>query len=219
MYNHTMFGSKLTKLLDLLFPRLCIGCGTTHELLCPYCLASLPTADNDKENCRARYAYADKIVRQAIWQLKYKHKRGFGHLLGTSLGELVLEDLSDLAELENFRDPVLVPVPMSAKRERERGYNQAELIAQAVAKISGLQLLPNLVSKFKDTPSQVSQHNRAKRLKNLSGAFTVPDSAPIKNRNIILIDDVYTTGATMRELAKVLKKSGAKRILAYTVAH
>src|SRR3989344_1963821 len=155
----------LAKLLDLLFPRSCVGCGTKHELLCQYCLANLPTADNDKENCRACYAYADKTVRLAIWQLKYKHKRGFGEILGTSLGELLLEDLSDLAELGNFHNPLLVPVPISTKRLRERGYNQAELIAEAVARVTSLPFLPKAILKIRDTPSQVSHHNRTKRLK------------------------------------------------------
>ncbi|HEY4482726.1 MAG TPA: phosphoribosyltransferase family protein [Candidatus Paceibacterota bacterium] len=214
-----MFGGTLAKLLDLLFPRSCIGCGAKHELLCETCLAVLPIADNDKENCRARFAYGDKTVRQAIWQLKYKHKRGFGEILGTALGELLLEDLSDLAELENFRNPTLIPVPMSIKRLRERVYNQAELIASAVAKVTSLPLIPKAVIKIKDTPSQVSQHNRTKRLKNLEEAFSILDPALIKNRNIIIIDDVYTTGATMAELTRTLKKSGAKRVLAYTVAH
>lgn len=207
------------RLLDLVFPRTCVGCGAHGELICEPCLTALPMADNDKPGCRARYAYADKTLRMAIWQLKYKRARAFAEILGTGLGELLLEDLSDMILLENFSDPLLIPAPLSRNRLRERGYNQAELIARAVAKVTSLELLTGMVTKVKDTPSQVSQHNRAKRLKNLQGAFAIEDPSPIAGRNVILIDDVYTTGATASELTKVLKQAGAKRVLAYTVAH
>ncbi len=207
------------KFLDILFPRGCFGCRQQGTLLCDPCLASLPLADNDLPRVHARFAFASPIVRQGIWSLKYKGVREFASIFGTHLGEYLLEELPDLVELEGFRDPILMPTPISKERLAERGYNQALLIAERVAAVTGLPLVAHGVVKIIDTPSQVSQHSRAKRLANLQNAFTIPDPKTIAGENIILIDDVYTTGATLHEISQVLLAHGARDTFGFTLAH
>ena len=117
---------------------------------------------------------------------------------------------------------LLIPIPLAPKRLRERGFNQALLICEKLVKLDGginFQLEKNVLIKPKDTEHQVRIEDRSKRLKNIIGSFLVKNSEKIKNRNIILIDDVVTTGATLSEARKMLKQAGAKKIIAFTVAH
>ena len=133
-----------------------------------------------------------------------------------------MEELSELSVMENFREPLLIPIPLSPKRYRERGYNQAELICRELIKIDrnkNFKLEKNILIKPKETEHQARIKNRRERLENIVGSFSVKNVESIKNRNIILIDDITTTGATLAEARKILKKSGARKIIAFTVAH
>ena len=145
--------------------------------------------------------------------------------------------------MENFIEPVLIPIPLSPKRYRERGYNQAQLICEELIKINNLrhgvdvnnannayirhgvymQLEKKILIKPKETEHQARIKNRNIRLKNLSGSFVIKNTAEniarIKRKNIILIDDIITTGATLSEARKVLKQNGARKVIAFTVAH
>lgn len=143
------------------------------------------------------------------------------------LYEKILEELSDLLVMENFRDPVLIPIPLSKKRLRERGYNQAELICEEIIKINHLrdsveinmQLEKDLLVKTRETEHQARIRDRRKRLENVVGTFTLKNENQIKGKNIILIDDITTTGATLSEAKKVLRAGSARKIIAFTVAH
>jgi len=133
-----------------------------------------------------------------------------------------MEELSELSVMENFRNPILIPIPLSPKRYRERGYNQAELICKELVKLNpgkDFELKNNILIKIKETEHQARIKNRNARLKNLENSYGVKNEGLLKNRNIILIDDITTTGATLNEARKILKKSGAKKIIAFTVAH
>lgn len=154
--------------------------------------------------------------------LKYEGKKRLANLFGEILYEKIIEELSDLIVMENFSSPILIPIPLSKKRYRERGYNQTELICRELVHLSldeVFTLKTNVLTKIKETEHQARIENRATRLKNIVGSFAVKNSELIKDRNIILIDDITTTGATLSEAKKVLKKSGAKKIIAFTVAH
>ncbi|MFA5936789.1 MAG: phosphoribosyltransferase family protein [Candidatus Paceibacterota bacterium] len=151
--------------------------------------------------------------------------------------EKIIEELSELSVLNNFREPILIPIPLSKKRYKERGYNQSELICQELIKIDKKTNLPhirhgvygaleknfslekNVLIKIKDTEHQVNIQDRRNRLKNLSDSFFVKNENLIKGKNIILIDDVLTTGSTLTEAKKILKNSGARKIIAFTIAH
>jgi competence protein ComFC len=148
----------------------------------------------------------------------------------------IMEELSELSLLENFLDPILIPIPLSETRYRERGYNQAELVCRNIVKInrnhlSGgesenknikLEMAKDVLIKSKNTENQAGIKGRRNRLRNIKGAFSLRFSEGIKtlkDRNIILIDDITTTGATLREARKILREGGARRIIAFTVAH
>ncbi len=118
--------------------------------------------------------------------------------------------------ISNF-SPIVVFIPLHHSRERKRGFNQAKLLAEIVAKNFNLEL-KNVLMRVKNTPPQAQAENREKRRENLFGAFTIIDPDEIKNKNIILIDDVYTSGATMSEAARVLKSRGARKIIALVAA-
>ncbi len=143
----------------------------------------------------------------------------------------ILEELSDLSMMENFNNIILIPIPLSAKRYKERGYNQAELICKKLIELDTRQpgrltsfvLENNILIKHKETEHQARIENRTERLKNIIGSFAIKNDKQnaelVKGRNIILIDDITTTGATLSEAKKVLKQAGARKIIAFTVAH
>lgn len=114
---------------------------------------------------------------------------------------------------ENWSADCIVPVPLSANRLKERGYNQSELLAEEVSKKSGIPLRCELLSRVRETEKQ-SLMTREERSKNLKKAFLASDNC--KGLGIILIDDIKTTGATLEECAKELKKHGADRVYALT---
>jgi ComF family protein len=141
----------------------------------------------------------------------------------------MMEELSELSLMENFTNAILIPIPLSPERYRERGFNQAELICRELIKINHLrhgvdmQLQKNILIKPKETEHQARIKDRQERLKNISGSFAIKSNpqnlALTKNGNIILIDDITTTGATLNEARKTLKQAGARKIIAFTIAH
>ncbi|MDO8591080.1 MAG: hypothetical protein Q7R65_03840 [bacterium] len=170
----------------------------------------------------ALFDYKNSLVRQAIWELKYRGNKKIAMLLSDCLYEELTEELSERKVFETFDKPVLIAIPLSKNRERERGWNQCALLAAALEERGGgnnfFEVAQNILVKIKDTDSQTKKH-RSERLKNLSGCFAVVDSAEILGRNIILLDDVTTTGATFEEARKTLTRSGARKVLAIAVAH
>jgi competence protein ComFC len=134
----------------------------------------------------------------------------------------ILEEIGDLRVMENFIAPIFIPIPLSPKRRRERGFNQAELIARnlfLLGKDDDFEIKDNILVKPKDTAHQAQLENRTKRLRNLSGTFQVRNPELILGKNIILIDDVTTTGATLTEARKILLEAGARKVIAFTFAH
>ena len=165
-------------------------------------------------------SYRDLLARQAVWELKYRGNKKVAHLLGAVLYDEILAFLLEYAPLTNFTDPFLIPVPISEKRLRERGWNQCALLAKVLEELDGGRnfTLSHALTKTKDTPSQTKQDSRGKRLENLKGCFTA-DGKAVAGRNIILIDDVATTGATLEEARRALRNAGARKVIAFTVAH
>ena len=164
------------------------------------------------------FDYRNEVIKKAIWYLKYRNKKTIAAILARGLYDRLLPELDELQTFQNFGEPVLVAVPLSKKRLRERGYNQSALIAEELAQLTGFKLL-NCVTKIKETPTQVSIKDRAKRLANLQGSFRVFNKEKIKDKNILLIDDVTSTGATIEELRKTLLEAGAGKVLGLTIAH
>lgn len=226
--------TTINNILNIVFPVKCISCGENKVDLCPKCLSSSRPAEREAEKwIFPLYDYRHPPIKKAIWFLKYKGKKRLANIFAEVMYDKILEELSELEIMENFRDPILIPIPLSSKRYRERGFNQAELICRELIKINNLRhsvdekinfsLENNILIKPKETEHQARIENRSKRMKNIIGSFSIKNTEEnihkIKNRNIILIDDVTTTGATLNEAKKVLKQSGTRKIIAFTVAH
>jgi competence protein ComFC len=213
----------LNTILNIVFPIKCLSCGKPGEDLCSDCIGELRGAERESEKwIFPLYDYRDKIIKKAVWLLKYNGKKRIADVFGRVLYGRIMEELADLSQLENFNKPLLIPIPLSGQRRRERGFNQTELICEKLIKLDAGEnffLEKNVLIKVKDTEHQARIKNRKERLENIIGSFSIKNKERIKNRNIILIDDVTTTGGTLKEAKKVLKNSGARKIIAFTVAH
>jgi competence protein ComFC len=203
-----MIKKVINSFLNLLFPSKCLGCGKENEILCPECLRRIdyPTLLKSN-NILAATDYNDELAKKAIWLLKYRGIKQIAEPLAELIKQRTLEKIK-------IKNPVFIPIPLSSKRLKERGFNQSELIAKYLSDTT----ITNVLYKTKETVSQVSIKDREKRLNNLKGSFAVKNAELIKDKNIILIDDVSTTGATIAEVKRVLREAGAKNIVALVVA-
>jgi competence protein ComFC len=182
----------------------------------------LPKAnETNNPKFKALFQYKDKIVRQAIWEIKYNKNKRILENFTLALYEFILEEISDEILFNNFHSPILIPIPTSKQSLKERGYNQCDLVVKELIKIDeGKNFFIDFKSlkKIKETGHQSKTKNKTQRLKNLEGCF-LADPEKIKGKNIILIDDVITTGATMKEATRALKKAGAKKVLGFALGH
>jgi ComF family protein len=213
-------------LLSVIFPINCLWCGEAGSYFCITCLSETPSALRESDEwIFPVFDYRHPPLKKALWLLKYKGKKNIAKIFAEILHSKILEELSDLAVMENFHDAILIPIPLSRKRYRERGYNQTELICKEMAKLDNnlhFKLEKDILIKPKDTEHQARIENKSERLKNILGSFSIKNKQNadlVKNRNIILLDDILTTGATLREAKKVLKQAGTRKIIAFTVAH
>ncbi len=233
---HTMIPDRLKSIQHWLFPGICLLCSgrvATNNEFCDACEASLPRLYNGCEQCAvplaeasaaqhrcgacqqhppafhralAPFVYAAPIDR-LIQDLKYRQRLETARLLGARLADYVAS-----------RDPeidVIVPVPLHAKRLRERGYNQSLEIARPVAEQLGLRLDYQSGQRTRATPPQTSLPPKA-RQRNVRNAFKVTGS--FKGARVAVLDDVMTTGHTVNAFATCLKKAGAKSIELWVVA-
>ncbi len=167
------------------------------------------------------FNYKDTLVQQALWELKYRGNRHIARLFASIIYDELLEKLSDMILFDDFRNPVIIPLPLSHERLRERGWNQSEMIARELKNIDkskNFTVRTDILKKIRHTPAQ-TKLSKEKRLKNLKGCFNVSRPEAIKQKNIILLDDVTTTGSTLEEAARTLLKAGAKKVIGITVAH
>jgi len=216
-----MLKSILSTTLNVLFPSSCVGCKTKHVLLCEKCIVKIPEPVREI-NATSIFSYRDEVIKKALWEFKYRKNKDFGKIFARSLYDKILEEISEEEILSNFHRPLLVPIPLSKKRLGERGFNQSELIAYEISLLdndTSFIFNKDVLEKIKDTPSQVSIKDKNSRLKNLNGCFSVKDKKCVDQKNIILIDDITTTGATIKEAEKTLMNAGAKKVISFTVAH
>lgn len=213
----------LKAILNIIYPKYCINCNIANIDICDSCLSLAKLNQKETESyIYTIYDYKDPIVKKIIHSFKYKNRKDLKKTIGEILYAKIIEELYDLKTFKNFNNIILIPIPLSKKRQRERTYNQSMLIVKEIIKLDknkNFILGKNILIKNKNTKHQANIKNRKERLKNVIGTFSVINKEKIKNKNIILIDDVITTGATLKEARKELKKSGAKRVIAFTLAH
>lgn len=159
--------------------------------------------------------YHDARITALVWELKYRKNARALSLAGTFLAERAME----IAE-ESLSKPVLIPVPMHAARRKTRGYNQTELLCEAILKASpdSFAYAPHALVRVRNTIQQQGLPKH-RRLKNMLGAIDVNDASDITGKTCIVIDDVSTTGATVHETKRALLHGGASEVHILTLAH
>ncbi len=175
-------------------------------ILCGRCIKQDPQFDY----AYSLFRYQDEVIR-LVHRLKFGEKISYAR----SIGELLLKKMTDELLPEQGEPECIIPVPLHNSRLRKRGYNQATEISRLIAKKTDLPIEQNLVLRQRSTLTQTGLKVK-QRQKNIKGAFKM--TATLNVKHVLIIDDVITTGATVNELAKVLKKSGIERIGVLSIA-
>lgn len=179
-----------------------------------------------EQNIFAVFEYGD-LPKRMILCLKTSYSNKIAKTFAEILYVEIVEILSEMSLFQNFEKALIIPIPLSKSKLKKRGFNQVELIANELIKLDTeskdatliIELDTKSLVKIKDTPKQAVAKTRKERLENPKGCFAVKNSKNIFGRNIILLDDVYTTGGTTKEASKILKEAGAKKVIILAIAH
>lgn len=226
-------------IMDFLYPRIdCVCCGKRLEKkaahgICMDCVGSLPFIQDPKCSicgrtvnqgtdicleCRyhghsydqalAVFEYS-MVIREMIHRYKYGGEYSLSRTFGFFLSELFYES--------NWKVDLMIPVPLHKNREKSRGFNQSALLGDYMSQRTGISCNDKVLVRSVDTKSQTG-FNRDKRAENMKNVFNIVDAHAIKDKNILIIDDVHTTGATIDSCSQTLRWAGAKKIFALTIA-
>lgn len=199
---------------DILFPPQCIKCHKEGTPFCDTCLSICKKSLHpNNSTIISVYDFRDITIKKAIHAIKYFHKKDLLSPLTKALASEIKKEI--LSTEQSIW--VLVPIPMPLFRKYMRGYNQAELIAFEIKKIIPILSVENVLSRKRTPIRQAITKTRQERLHNQINSFQV--IGDVTNMNIILIDDVTTTGATLLEARKELLRAGAKNVRCATLAH
>lgn len=232
-------GHGLAALGDLLMPPACAVCGALLDqpatIVCPECLFGFEPLSGPLcrrcgqpspgagpcPDCRDEKTYPEKIrsvyafggtLQEAVLRLKLNRKTRLAFFFADKIARADLPDLN-LRALD-----LLVPVPLHKNRQAGRGFNQSQIIARRMSRLLGVPLAPFHLQRTRPTPSQFQMATKKQRKQNLKNAFAVRGRHPFAGKTLCLVDDVVTTGSTLGACADALKKAGAKRVVAVTVA-
>jgi ComF family protein len=241
-----MLRNLINGLVDIIYPKVCLVCKNKlgpqaiDNLVCgecwakikknqpPFChscgrhLSKTNLTKNICQLCLKRPAHFDRafspcsyegITKILIHEFKYGSKDYLGFTLNRLLTEFIREYDLPLSVLD-----LIVPVPLHKTRLREREYNQAEILSRHLAGEFKKELVPDILIRNRYTKTQTELESD-KRPENVRGSFSINKATLLKNKNILLVDDVLTTGATSSEAAAVLKEAGAKIVFVLTVAN
>ncbi|MGP0629205.1 double zinc ribbon domain-containing protein [Nitrospina sp. 32_T5] len=235
----------IRNLFDVLFPRPCIGCGGRRlddgEFLCglcrdhvpfilpPFCATcgqpgemeyEYPTEDFECGLCRKNTYRFDRarslgvygsVLKELVHFIKYQSHPG---AIG-DIASLIEQNLKESGE--TYSGLEIIWVPLHRHKLKERGFDQSYVLADRLARLCNLPLVEGSLCRVRDTPPQ-ARKTRAERMENVKGAFKVTCPERIAGRRLLVVDDVFTTGATVNEVAKVLKRAGADRVEVFTLA-
>lgn len=206
----------LEDFVSLIFPTVCVNCQEVlmknEEILCTSCLLDLPYTNDHKTDRQTLYqrlvsipnlsfAYAllqfnqQGISQKLLHALKYKGRQDIGIFLGVKCGNVYKN------QLENF--DFIIPVPIHTSKVKQRGYNQSNLIAQGLSEVTGIPVLESTVVRKVKTTSQTKK-TKLQRWSNIESIYQITDVQAIRNKKLLLVDDVITTGATITILAEAL---------------
>lgn len=207
--------------MEYLFPPKCAGCNAFGFELCEECTDHIRKSfPRTLPHMYVGFSYQDPIVKRTLKALKFRKRRILGKILGDLLYERIMEDISDEKTFSSHKEIIVLPIPLSKKREDERGFNQSEIIARSFAsRDTTMSISTSILTRNKHTKPQSSIHLKRERLENIVGVFSVKNLDLLRDKTCILIDDIVTTGATMKEAEKVLKKSGVRKVILVAVAH
>jgi competence protein ComFC len=223
--------------IDLFFPRNCFGCQREGSYLCQDCLATLDILENSfclcqkpmlfpkpgkckicrNKNLDGLYfavSYKNPLIKKIIQSFKYD---SLVKDLSTPLALLIITHFNLIQKEFDGKNCVLIPVPLYKKKLKSRGFNQSEEIAKEISENTKIPLVFDCLLRIKETLSQM-ELSREERLENIKSAFSINNAEKIKGKKILLVDDVYTTGSTMEECAKILKYAGAREVWGVAVA-
>ncbi|MFH1671242.1 MAG: ComF family protein [Candidatus Portnoybacteria bacterium] len=195
-------------LLDLIFPITCLDCQKPGEFICPSCLDRISlNQELPKERLIITTDYKNPLVKEAVHQFKYN----FVQDLSYPFGKLMSRKLSSYFSNNSTS---LIPVPLHQKRLKWRGFNQSELLAQQVSQNLNIPVINNILLRSKHAPPQVKIENAKERERNIKNAFELNPNfnQNLENKTIILVDDISTTGATLKECAETLEPLKPKHI-------
>jgi len=227
----------LRSFLDLLFPPQCFSCNKRLEnsknIICTTCSSSLIQLENicpvcgnkltpgECSYCKSNNWYFEKVislfpynrvVQDLIHNFKYNELTKISNLFAEYFSKFILEQNS-FAHID-----LVLPVPIHSVRKRARGYNQAEFISRKIARLTAAEHLPNLVRRKRFTLTQ-TRLTKNERKANVADAFTLKKGYDISDKNVLLVDDVFTTGSTVNSISKLLRESNCGKVYVFTVSH
>ncbi len=203
---------------------ICNACKTKMEYVgeprCAKCGKPIRYAEKEYcEDCKNGEFFFEKgksiwihkgPVAWSVYQFKYHNRRVYGEFYAGEMWRLYGKDIT------RWNIDCIVPIPLHWKRKRSRGYNQAECIARSLGKLSGIPVVSDAIKRIRYTERQKNLDNK-ERKRNLEGAFRISRKWK-KTKSVLLIDDIYTTGSTLNEVAKMLKQSGVEKIWFLTIS-
>jgi len=218
--------------LDLIFPISCLGCGNVGEYLCGECLSKTKKArlfclechkfSNGVVHPKCRkmlsvdFVYSlwnyDGVIRRAILKLKYNFAYKVAEELAEKFVEKLKEDISGVP-----KSAILIPIPLYRSRKNWRGFNQTEVMGKIIAERMNWNYEAGILVRKKKTSPQAELRGK-ERTKNIHNAFALSSAYRLQNMQYIFFDDVLTTGSTLKEAGKVLKRRGAKTVFGLTIA-
>jgi ComF family protein len=203
----------LQKIINIVFPITCICCGDIGTDLCKKCLDNFPSADDDLLDwISAGYSYKHACVRKIILHLKeYPNQR---------LTDILVKNLYNKIFISINTNYLIIPVPVTKTRLYERGFNQAEIITRSLLPyFPTAKICTDAVIKLDTAVKQSTAKDKQSRIKNAEHVFHITKPAVIAGRDIIIADDVITSGATINSLRDELLSAGARSVKGFTVAH
>ncbi len=224
-------------LKDLLFPKVCLSCGFLGSHICLNCQQNLRKIDKDTcfyckrpsflglthPPCKKKYGvdgflacfYYNDVLKKIIKNIKYRLTREGLHELLLLFPEGVLDKLARYNKL--YKNISVESIPLHRARQNQRGFNQSEEIARFITSSFSFPRAQNLI-RTRNTPPQSQQSKSADRRQNIRNAFDLQPHHVFISKEILLVDDVVTTGATISEASQVLKRHGARKVLVFTLA-